>query len=392
MYNKIFLKKEKLKNSPHPWFFSGALNKVYDDYGIGSIVDLYYKEEFISRGYYNNKTNIAYRVLTYNENEDINTEFFVKRFKKSQKLVETVVDLSKTNAYRLVFGENSYIPGLVIDRYDDIFVIQLHTAGVENLKDVIKDAIIELFSPKAIINKSDIQARRIEGLLPMEEVLYGKIDDSKIIKENDILFEIDFTNSQKTGTFLDQRENRLLVKKLFKKGRLLNMFGYNGGFNLYLKDNENCESINLDVSEKALVQYQKNLKLNKMNEDKHSFLKGDIFKMVGDDYKFDEEFDAIILDPPALAKNLKNKKRAVQQYINLNKFALRNLKEGGLLFSASCTSIVKQEDFEFAIYQAALRENCQISILEKRFNSTDHPMNPFFPEGIYLKFYVIYKY
>ncbi len=392
MYEKIFLKKEKLKNSPHPWFFSGALTKSYDNLGIGAIVDLYYKEKFISRGYYNNKTSIAYRVLTYNENEEINKEFFIQKLKKSQELIKKVVNSSKTNAYRLVFGENSYLPGLIIDRYDDYFVIQLHTAGMENLKSVIKDAIVELFSPKAIINKSNIQARKIEGLKPYEEVLYGEISNSKIIKENNILFEIDFENSQKTGTFLDQRENRLIVQKYFKNGKLLNMFGYNGGFNLYLKDCENCKSINLDVSEKALLQYQKNLKLNKMNEENHSFLKADIFKMVADNYQFEDKFDAIVLDPPALAKNVKNKKRAVSQYINLNKFALRNLKSGGLLFSASCTSVVKQEDYEFAIYQAALRENCQISILEKRFNSTDHPMNPFFPEGIYLKFYVIYKY
>jgi 23S rRNA (cytosine1962-C5)-methyltransferase len=128
-----------------------------------------------------------------------------------------------------------------------------------------------------------------------------------------------------------------------------------------------------------------------MNSDKHSFLKGDIFKMVADNHQFKTKFDAIVLDPPALAKNIKNKKRAVSQYINLNRFALKNLKKGGLLFSASCTSVVKQDDYEFAIYQAALKENHKISILEKRFNSTDHPINPFFPEGIYLKFYVIYK-
>jgi len=391
MYEKIFLKKERLINSPHPWFFSGALNKTYDDIGTGSVVDLYYKERFISRGYYNNKTSIAYRVLTKNENEKINTAFFINKFKKSQKLIETVVDTNKTNAYRLIFGENSYLPGLIIDRYDDYFVIQLHTAGMENLKMFIKEALIELYAPKAIINKSNIQARKIEGLKPYEEVLYGEIINSKIIKENDILFEIDFENSQKTGTFLDQRENRKAVAKYFKKGKLLNMFGYNGGFNLHLK-NCNCESINLDISKKALVQYQKNLELNKMNEENHKFIEGDIFKMVADDYKFNELFDAIVLDPPALAKNLKNKKRAVKQYINLNRFALKNLKNGGLLFSASCTSVVKQEDFEFAIYQAALKENCEISILEKRFNSIDHPMNPFFPEGIYLKFYIIYKY
>ncbi len=392
MYEKIFLKKEKLQYSPHPWFFSGALNKSYDNLGIGAIVDLYYKEKFISRGYYNNKTNIAYRVLTYNQNEEINKEFFIRKFKSSQKLIEKVIDTSKTNAYRLVFGENSYLPGLIVDRYDDYFVIQLHTAGMENLKHIIKDALIGLFKPKAIINKSDIQARKLEGLKPYEEVLYGKTSKSKIIKENDILFEIDFENSQKTGTFLDQRENRLAVNRYFKSGKLLNMFGYNGGFNLYLKNCKNCESINLDISEKALIQYKKNLELNKMSETRHSFLKGDIFKMVADDYQFDDKFDAIVLDPPALAKNIKNKRRAVKQYINLNRFALRNLKSGGLLFSASCTSVVKQEDYEFAIYQAALRENCKISILEKRFNSTDHPMNPFFPEGIYLKFYVIYKY
>ena len=389
MYKKIFLKKENLKHSLHPWIFSGALKQKYD-YDKGEIVDLYFNNEFISRGYYNNTTSIAYRVLTYKKNEIINKEFFKKRFKEAENQISKIIDKTETDSYRLIFGENSYIPGLIIDKYDDHFVIQLHTAGIDNLKEEIKEAIKEIYAPKAIINKSALKSRAQEGLKPIEEVLYG-LPQKKIIKENNIFFEIDFENSQKTGTFLDQRENRKTLTKYFKKGKLLNMFGYNGGFNLYLK-NCSCESINWDISENALKQYVNNLKLNNMDLNKHIFLKSDIFKAISNNHKFEQRFDAIVLDPPALAKNLKNKKRAVGQYIKLNEFALNNLKEGGFLFSSSCTNVVNQNDFEFALQRAAQNTKSKITILEKKFNSPDHPMNPHFPEGIYLKFYVIYKY
>lgn len=391
MIQKIFLAKENLKYNPHPWLFSGAIENKNKNLKSGEIVDLFFKDEFVARGYFNSKTSIAFRKLT-DKQEEINTDFFYKRFTEQQIFINNIIDKNITNCYRLVYGENSFLPGLVVDIYDDVIVVQFHTAGVDNLKNNIVEALIKLFNPVAIFNKSDIQSRKLEGLELIEEQLYGKPIKEKIVKENNILFKIDFEKGQKTGTFLDQRDNRLSVLKYFKNGELLNLFGYNGGFNLYLKNIKNCNSICADISEEALRQFEENLKLNNMSKENHKSLKLDIFKSIDNNNLFDKKFDAIIVDPPALAKSLNQKDIAVKQYINLNRFALKNLKSGGFLFSSSCTSIIKQTDFEYIIYQAALKEKVKISILEKRLNSSDHPINPFFDEGTYLKFYVIYKY
>ncbi|MBN2693840.1 class I SAM-dependent rRNA methyltransferase [bacterium] len=422
---KIFLKddKEKFSYHPHPWIFSGALKKEAqnrnneivqrDEIPNGSIVKLYFADSFISIGYYSNSGSIAYRRLSWKD-ELIDVDFFKQKFIQQKQFIESIINFNTTNCYRLVYGENSSIPGLIIDIYDSVASIQFHTAGVESLKKEIIEALIETINPKSIIIKNRIQARSIEGLPLYEKWVYGTPQKEILVKENSIFFNISIEDGQKTGFFIDQRENRKKVAQYFKKGNLLNLFGYNGGFNLYLKGKKSVNSINVDISEEAQDSFNKNIVLNNMEPQNHIFLKKDIFKMVRDNNLSEiigllttnktesnnknnlinsvdnYKFDAIVLDPPALAKSVKQKQNAIKEYIELNRFALKNIKNGGFLFTASCTSVVSSEDFEFIIYQAALKERKNIKILEKNLNSLDHPINPFFPEGIYLKFYVIY--
>lgn len=391
MIPKIYLsqKKKNLAHNPHPWFFSGALEKQYD-LPPGEIVDLCIGEQFIARGYYNPLTSIAFRRLT-SKREEIDTDFLIRRFQQAQKRIDLTVDLDETDCYRLIFGENTFLPGIVIDRYGSYFAVQLHTAGAERLKQHIVAALTQLYTPKGIINKSRINSRKLEGLTPMEEILQGDIPESLVIQENGILFDINLLTGQKTGTFLDQRDNRDLFAQFCPSGRVLNIFGYNGGFNLYLKGRDDVTSINLDVSSKAGDAFERNLKLNDMDPAQHQFMESDVFQMVAKEYRFEEKFDAIILDPPALAKNRKQQRRALEQYVHLNRFALANLKSGGILLSSSCTSIISPEQFQEAISRAANLENTEVMILEQRINSVDHPALPQFPEGSYLKCFILYK-
>lgn len=395
-YPKILLRhgKDHILGFGHPWVFSQALGNV-EKVKNGEIVDLFSSDgkNFWARGYYNGNSQIAFRILTRSATEKIDEAFFEKRLRELLKMRERFIDTKQTNAFRVVFGESDGMPGLIIDQYDKIFVIQIHTLGMDALRDVVVAAMKKVFQPETIFEKSDVGVRILEGLKDMPvRLLFGKELPKEIqILENGISFWVNIKDGQKTGFFLDQRENRLALQKYAKGARLLNCFCYTAGFSVYAALAGARATVNVDVSGQALETAKRNFELNRLPLKNHSFLAKDVFDALTEFEKNKEYFDVIVLDPPAFVKNQKSLKKGLSGYLFINERALRLLPKGGILVSSSCSAHVTDEMFQKMLSMAATRAGCGLRTLEIRHQPIDHPFNPQFPEGKYLKFYVMVK-
>jgi len=396
MYPKLLLKpgKEHIMNSHHPWIFSMAL-QYFGEIPSGSLVDIYDSagRKFLARGYYNEKSQIAVRILTLDPSKPINTDFFVQRFADLKKTRERFIDTKQTNAYRLVFGESDGIPGLIVDRYDAVLVIQIHTLGIELLKKEVLSALKAVFNPESIYERSDIGVRSQEGLSDQPKgLLFGKTFEKEIeILENGIPMLVNIEEGQKTGMFLDQRENRKALQAYVKDKTVLNCFCYTGGFSLYAALAGAKKVVSVDSSGPALETAKRNFELNKLDPKKYEFLDRDVFDLLDEYRNKREQFDVIILDPPAFVKSQKSLKKGLQGYTFINERALHLLPKGGILVSSSCSAHVTDELFQKMLAMAAAKARCTLKVLEIRNQPIDHPYNLFFPEGKYLKFYVLLK-
>ncbi len=396
MYPKLLLKpgKEHIMNSRHPWIFSMAL-QYFGEIESGSLVDVYDStgRKFLARGYYNEKSQIAVRILTLDPSKPINTDFFVQRFADLKKTRERFIDTKQTNAYRLVFGESDGIPGLIVDRYNGVLVIQVHTLGMELLKKEVLSALKAVFNPESIYERSDIGVRSQEGLLDQPKgLLFGKpLEKEMEFLENGIPMLVNIEEGQKTGMFLDQRENRKALQAYVKDKTVLNCFCYTGGFSLYAALAGAKKVTSVDSSGPALETAKRNFTLNGLDPKKHEFLDKDVFDLLDEYRNKRESFDVIILDPPAFVKNQKSLKKGLQGYTFINERALQLLPKGGILVSSSCSAHVTDELFQKMLAMAAAKARCTLKVLEIRNQPIDHPYNLFFPEGKYLKYYVLLK-
>lgn len=396
MYPKILLKpgKEHIMNSRHPWIFSMAL-QYFGEVESGSLVDVYDSggKKFLARGYYNEKSQIAVRILTLDHAQLINTDFFVKRFAELKKIREHFIDTKQTNAYRLAFGESDGVPGLIVDRYNKVLVIQVHTLGMEMLKQEVVSALKAVFNPESIYERSDIGVRAQEGLMDQPKgLLFGPSFAKEIeILENGIPMLVNIEDGQKTGMFLDQRENRKALQAYVKDKTVLNCFCYTGGFSLYAALAGAKKVTSVDSSGPALETAQRNFELNGLDPKKHEFLDKDVFDLLDEYRNKRTEFDVIILDPPAFVKNQKSLKKGLQGYTFINERALQLLPKGGILVSSSCSAHVTDELFQKMLALAAAKAHCTLRVIEMRNQPIDHPYNLFFPEGKYLKYYVMLK-
>lgn len=395
MYPKLVLKlgREKSLFYRHPWIFSGAIGempKVED----GSVVDVVdHGANFLARGYYNSKSNIAVRILTYERDEEIDVAFFEKRFQRALELRRPFLEGKDLNALRLVFAESDGLPGLIADTYGEVIVVQIHTLGMEKLKPIMIEAMVKAFAPKAIYERSDVSVRRQDGLETMPKgVLYGEMPDGPVeIREYGVKYLVDVVNGQKTGFFLDQRENRSAIRPYVRGKKVLNLFSYTGGFSCAALEAGVDYVTSVDVSESALDLCHKNMKLNCFATPRHQEVQSDVFdflsKMVADGKKF----DVVIVDPPAFVKSQNKIKEAVKAYSKLNEQALRVVADGGLLVTSSCSSYVTPEMFRACLFQATLHTKDDLVILEQKTQPFDHPNRLFFPEGEYLKFFILRK-
>ena len=369
----------------HPWIFSGAIETDTSDILEGEVVDLRnHKNLFIARGHFQPST-IAIRVLTFVERE-IDQEFYNETI---QNAVQMRLNLNllnpKNNIFRLVHGEGDSLPGLIVDFYNGVAVIQCHSIGMFRDIELISSALQNVLGEKliAIYSKSnDTLPARLEIA---NEYIYGNCLTPHVALENGVKYNIDWVNGQKTGFFIDQRENRHLIAKYAIGKKVLNTFCYSGGFSLSAIAGGATFAHSLDSSKKAIELTEENVVLNKMGK-KHQSIVADTMEYIKE---LPEEYDIIVLDPPAFAKHRDKRHKAIQGYKRLNAHAIRQIKPGGLIFTFSCSQVVDKFLFNNTIIAAAIESGRKVRIIEQLHQPADHPINAFHPEGEYLKGLVI---
>lgn len=389
--NKIYLKRgkdESLKRF-HPWIFSGAIDRIEGQVEEGEIVEVYTSgNEFIAKGHYQ-IGSIAVRVLSFNQ-EDINKEWWVEKIKLAYdvRLAIGVAKNPNNNTYRLVHGEGDNLPGLIVDVYGDTAVMQAHSAGMHVERMNIAEAIIGALRGKVknVYYKSETTLPYKADLFPENGFLIG---DSKVdvAVENGLKFHVDWLRGQKTGFFVDQRDNRSLIEKYSHGKSVLNMFCYTGGFSFYAMRGGAKLVHSVDSSAKAIELTKMNVELNFGNDDRHTAYAEDAFKFLD---KMGGNYDVIVLDPPAFAKHRGALKNALQGYKRLNAKAFEKIKKGGVLFTFSCSQVVTKDNFRTAVFSAAAMSGRSVRILHQLTQPADHPVSIYHPEGEYLKGLVLY--
>ena len=376
----------------HPWVFSGAIARMDKGVEEGDIVEVYTSHgDFLARGHYQIGT-IAVRVLTFDKDEAIDEAFYTRRITEALELRRDngLVDNPNTTAYRLVFGEGDYLPGLVVDFYEGTAVVQMHSVGMYKDKDLIEKALRTVLGDrlKAIYNKSEGTLPFKAGLNPVNSYVWGHTD-SREARENGIVFVPDWEKGQKTGFFVDQRENRALIEKYSKGRRVLNMFCYTGGFSMFALRGGAEFVHSVDSSERAIELTEQNVERNFPGCTNHKAFAQDAFHFME---QAKEKYDLIVLDPPAFAKHVGVLKNALKGYRRLNAKALQIIEPGGILFTFSCSQVVSREEFRTMVFTAATLAKRRVSILHFLSQPADHPINIYHPEGEYLKGLVLKVY
>lgn len=390
MYKQIQLRKgkeESLKRF-HPWVFSGAIQRMEKGIEEGEIVRVVTSTgDFVATGHYQ-QGSIAVRILTFSDVE-INKDFWYSHLLSALKMRINIgiADNSQNNTYRLVHGEGDNLPGLIIDVYGETAVMQAHSIGMHIVRKQIATALIDVMESRIshIYYKS-------ETTLPfmteddMNGFLYGGSDDN-IALENGLKFRVDWLRGQKTGFFVDQRENRSLLEQYAKGKRVLNMFCYTGGFSFYAMRGGAELVHSVDSSEKAITLTKENVSLNFPKDSRHEAYCEDAFKYLE---KADSNYNLIILDPPAFAKHRGALHNALKGYTRLNQKAFEKIEKGGILFTFSCSQVVTKDHFRNAVFTAAALARRKVRILHQLHQPADHPINIYHPEGEYLKGLVLY--
>lgn len=391
-YKKIKLKpkKEESLKRFHPWIFSGAIQQKDNDLTEGEVVNIYTANgDFIAVGHYQ-IGSIEVRVLSFDE-EEINLDFWKKRLSSALELRKSIGLLSAgNNSFRLVHGEGDHLPGLIIDVYAETAVIQSHSVGMHESRTMVCEALKSVMgdSLKNVYYKSETTLPYKANLGAENEYLYGGDNVSEIALENGLKFYPDWVKGQKTGFFVDQRDNRTLLEKYSKDRSVLNMFCYTGGFSFYAMRGGAKLVHSVDSSSKAVMLTNKNVEINFPDDQRHEAFAEDAFKFLGkigtDDY------DLIVLDPPAFAKHRGAVRNALQGYKRLNAVAFEKIAPGGILFTFSCSQVISKEMFRLAVFSAAAISGRKVRILHQLSQPADHPINIYHPEGEYLKGLVLY--
>ncbi len=381
--------KERSVLRKHPWIFSGAVKPSEESVEDGELVKVVdFKGNFLGTGFYQSGKSILIRLISFEE-EPIDQKFFDKKIFEAKRYRDEILLLNAkgTDAYRLFHGEGDGISGLIIDIYKNSAVIQSHNYGVYNsrfliakaLKNIFLDAITVIYSKAKETLTTNVRTDIIDEFIEGNEA-------KNVVKENDILFEVNWVEGQKTGFFLDQRENRKILQNYCKNKTVLNCFCYTGGFSLYaLKGN--AESVtSIDISQKALDVLNRNLIINNL-EANHTTICENVMEYLKN---AGNQFDVVIVDPPAFAKSINKKHNAIQAYKRLNALALKQVKSGGIMLTFSCSQVIGEQLFYDTIVAAAIESNRNIRVIQKLTQGQDHPVNIFHPEGSYLKGLVLY--
>lgn len=383
--------KEKSLSRRHPWLFSGALKSVEKGVQEGDMVKVFSnKGDFLCVGLWQSGS-IAIKILSF-EDVEVNYGFMVERVRKAVELRRLcgLFDDGDTTIFRLVNGEGDFLPSLIADYYEGLVVLQFHSVGMWRLREEIVGAFKEVLQSdcKAVFSKSSSTLPKQSGISAKDEFLFGSLPEDWFAKENGLTYRIDYAMGQKTGFFIDQRENRRLVGEYAKGKRVLNAFAYTGGFSLSALKGMAKEVVSLDISARAVEICEKNAEMNFPQSNVHRGEVADVLDYL--DTLEKGRFDLIILDPPAFAKHQRNLQQALKGYRAINQKAMEKIASGGLLFTFSCSQAVSKDDFATMLFSCAALSGRKVRIIKQLAAGCDHPQSIFHPEGGYLKGTLLY--
>lgn len=381
-------KKEESLLRFHPWVFSGAIQKIAGKPAEGEVVKvLDSNHNFLALGHYQ-IGSIAVRIISF-EDVSIDKNFWKDKIKKAYALRSGIgLTTTTNNTYRLIHGEGDFLPGLIIDVYDDTAVIQAHSVGMHMIRETLAASLTEVIDAiKNVYYKSESTLPFKAPIDPEDGYLIGSDTKTYTAKENGLLFNVDWLRGQKTGFFVDQRDNRSLLEKYSAGKSVLNMFCYTGGFSVYAMRGGAKLVHSVDSSAKAIELTDKNIELNFPNDNRHASFAEDAFKYLNAN---EQKYDVIILDPPAFAKHRDALRNALKGYKRLNAKGFEAIKPGGIIFTFSCSQVVTKEQFRLAVFSAAAESKRNVRILHQLTQPADHPVNIYHPEGEYLKGLVLW--
>ena len=374
--------KEKRVHTGHPWVFRSDIARVEGDCLPGDIVDIVSsKGRFLARGYYNPNSQIALRIMTYREDEPVDRALIFRRIHEAVEYRRTFADLKSC---RLVFAESDRLPALIVDAIGDVLVLQCLALGMERFKQDAVDALVEELHPQGIWERNDVPVRKLEGLEMTTGLLYGEVPDRVLMTENGVRFWVDVKEGQKTGFFLDQKENRAAIAPFVKDKTVLDCFSHTGSFALHAGKYGAKQVTAVDISEYACLFAAENAKLNGL-EDRVKFVTANAFDLLSEQSRTGNRYDVIILDPPAFTKTRSAVESAIRGYKEINLRAMKMIEPGGYLVTCSCSQHVLPDMFRNMVMEAARDAKVLLRQVEFRTQAKDHPILPCAPETQYLK-------
>ncbi len=385
---KLLAGKETQAKYRHPWVFSGALADTPEGVENGSVIRLLDSSgRTVGTGTYSSRSSIAVRIFEFGE-AVLDKDWFAKRFREADEHRQAIgfAPGATTDGYRLIFGEADGVPGLVVDRYRDVLVIQISTAGMDRLRDAAVAALIEVFRPRAVVERSDLPVRKEEGLSDVVAVRFGEDPGLAPFSENGWNFLADVMNGQKTGFFLDQKQLRRRAADLSAGRTTLNLFSYSGAAGIAAAKGGAVSVHNVDSSDPALELCRKHAELNGVAAERFTVEAADVFQYLAADRG--PSFDLVLVDPPALIKSRRDAEEGKKAYHFLNRAALRLVRDGGFFFTSSCSRFLPEDDLAYVLRRASLQAGVRLAVVEVVRQAADHPQSLYFPEASYLKSFI----
>ncbi|MGA2532021.1 MAG: class I SAM-dependent rRNA methyltransferase [Candidatus Aminicenantales bacterium] len=377
--------KDKAVRNRHHWIFSGAVQTL-PDFENGSLLAVRSANgDILGHAYFNRASSIIGRMVSFGKAAP--EDAIRQSIERAVSLRRRFFDPAVTNAYRVVNAEGDLLPGLIADIYGDVLVLQVATLGMDKLKPLVLDLLVTALKPRSVYEKSDLPARREEGLPDFEGTVHGEPVDRVRILEEGLPFLVDIVRSQKTGFYLDQREMRRLARDLGRGRRVLNAFSYTGAFSVHALKGGAVRADSVDSSESAIALAQENFELNGLPSDAGVFFTADVFQFLRDP---ELDYDFIILDPPAFAKRKTDVVQACRGYKDINRLAIQKVRPQGLVMTFSCSHFVDEKLFQQVVFQAAGEAGRRVRIIQRHRQAIDHPINIFHPETEYLKGFLLY--
>ncbi|MBO1272006.1 MULTISPECIES: class I SAM-dependent methyltransferase [Shewanella] len=389
MVDRIKLKpgREKSLDRHHPWIFSSGIHNIKGQPLAGATVDVVAHDgRWLGRGAWSPESQIQVRIWSFDREQEIDRAFFLRRIERAQKARDALIARQGLTGYRLIAAESDGLPGITIDRYANVLVCQLLSAGADYWRDTLVSVLAELYPDCAIYERSDVDSRKKEGLALTTGLLHGELPPMPVvIEENGVKIAVDVTTGHKTGFYLDQRDNRVVAARAVAGKSVLNCFCYTGTFGVYAAKGGAASIENVDVSSQALATAKANMALNGLDDSQVQYTEADVFKLLRQYRDEGRKFDVVVLDPPKFADNKAQLPGACRGYKDINMLAMQLLVPGGTLLTFSCSGLMPADLFQKIVADAALDAKREAQFTERLSQAADHPIAAAFPEGFYLK-------